>query len=430
MAADDDKISGFESQSIIDDGPIDFGAAQRLEREGSTCDVFVTRLHRRRVFVKRLKKEFRANTVYSAAFDKEFDLGVELQHKSLPRYREFHDDYIVMDFIDGVTLSEAMKSEINAETPASAARRWLSHPGNLRRMLKELIDVTGYLHRHNVVHCDIKPDNIILTDGTFNLMLIDFDKSYTSWLDDTSGSPALYGVAADKRGNTDIDFHGIGKIIETLIANDLKFSGLAKLRNRCFVDGVTADDLMEIIGRNRSQKTLLAIPALLTFLAIGGGLWFYFNKSNEHKETDGLEEKQLIVAADTSATDEKPVAIQEYTSATEIKHQQINTKVDVESMTAGMFILLYSELNSLESTIADTTLTADDIYRSLQLYHDTEKDCFGDLYTAVAKANNTTNQAVGAKLVWESDAWRKYMHYSDSIKRMVSNEWRARGNRG
>lgn len=194
MESDSDSISGFDNEIISDGGPIDFDAAKRLERRGSTCDVYVTRYHGRRVFVKRLKEKFRANSVYRAALDKEFELGVTLRHKSLPEYREYHDDYIVMDYIDGVTLAEVIKCDTKGETSASNASRWLKRPENLRRMLKEIIEVTGYLHRHNIVHCDIKPDNIILTDGTFNLMLIDFDKSYTSWLDDTSGSPSIYGV--------------------------------------------------------------------------------------------------------------------------------------------------------------------------------------------------------------------------------------------
>ena len=68
--------SGFENDRISDSGPIDFAAARRLDRSGSTCDVFVTRYQRRRVFIKRLKQEYRTNTVYLAALDKEFDLGV------------------------------------------------------------------------------------------------------------------------------------------------------------------------------------------------------------------------------------------------------------------------------------------------------------------------------------------------------------------
>ncbi len=210
MGDDNDIISGFESESIPASGAIDFHTAQQLGCTGSTCDVYVTRHHRRRVFVKRLKEEFRNNSVYRAALDKEFETGATLHHKSLPEYREFHDDYIVIDYIDGVTLAEILRSSGNGETAASVVFRWLKNPENLKRILTELIEVTGYLHRHNVVHCDIKPDNVIITDGTNNLMLIDFDKSYTPWLDDTSGSPALYGVDPSGRGDTDIDFHGYG----------------------------------------------------------------------------------------------------------------------------------------------------------------------------------------------------------------------------
>ena len=56
--------------------------------------------------MQRLKEEFRSNPIYLDALDKEYEIGVTLKHPSLPDYREFHRDYVVMDFIDGITLSE------------------------------------------------------------------------------------------------------------------------------------------------------------------------------------------------------------------------------------------------------------------------------------------------------------------------------------
>lgn len=419
MVSDSDNISGFDSDAISDGGPIDFDLAQRLDREGSTCDVYVTRYHRRRVFVKRLKEKFRANSVYRAALDKEFELGVGLHHKSLPEYREYHDDYIVMDYIDGVTLAKVIKSDADDETDASAASRWLRHPDNLKRMLKELIEVTGYLHRHNIVHCDIKPDNVILTDGTFNLMLIDFDKSYTSWLDDTSGSPSLYGVAPSRRGDTDIDFHGIGKIIDALIANGFKTRRLARLRDRCFDSGVTAGDLLAILDkRPPSQPLSVVILIAVVLTSIGLAIWLAPDNKDNIKPVERLDVRDVSVPVDTPVTAEPTPQPEQQPKPT--------PKVDVEALLSSMFQPLYDELDSLEAMIADTTLTADELYDSMMNYLDIEKDCHGKAYKAVNKARNYSDTLDGPKEVWQTKAWSAYMHYSDSIQRLVSNEWRAR----
>ena len=563
---DRDIISGFENDTVHDSGSIDFDVAQRLDRDGSTCDVYVTRYHRRRVFVKRLKEQFRSNSVYRAALDKEFDLGVGLRHKSLPDYREYHGDYIVMDYIDGVTLAEALKCDADAGANATAASRWLRRPNNLKRMLKELIEAIGYLHRHNIVHCDVKPDNIILTDGTFNLMLIDFDKSYTSWLDDTSGSPALYDVAPSRRGDTVIDFHGIGKIIDALIAAGYKCRGLNRLRARCFDDSVTADELLKILDR-RPTSWQVSVIILIAVVLSGITVWLWINtgkKDNneplvtehlsapvdttEMAETSASHEPETIAVkpvetilssepapkpkvnieelvtstfaplyegldllegmigdqgirpdhmratmldfanaesyyidklykaicearnysdledgakaawktrawweyaqhkdsiwnrvtgdwlsripgpkpANSASHKAEPSETHDNTNKTQQAATPPNPNVDVESLLTSMFRPLYQELDKLEAMIADTTLTADEIHDSLMAYLDIEKDCHGKAYKAVNKARNYSDPWDGPKEVWQTKAWSSYMHYSDSVERIISNEWRAR----
>ena len=161
-------MSVFIDSQLNPDAGIDFKKAQKLPGGGSTCDIYKAISQRRKVFVKRLKPEYRNKPLYLAAFDKEYDIGVSLNHKSLPQYREFHKDYIVMDYIDGKTLAEMLKEK----------DLWLSKEKNVIRMLRELLDVVDYLHQRNIVHCDIKPDNIMITNGNRNLMLIDLDRCF------------------------------------------------------------------------------------------------------------------------------------------------------------------------------------------------------------------------------------------------------------
>lgn len=46
------------------------------------------------------------------------------------------------------------------------------------RLLKEVADALAYLHRNHIIHCDIKPTNILLTDETpFGVKICDFGQS-------------------------------------------------------------------------------------------------------------------------------------------------------------------------------------------------------------------------------------------------------------
>lgn len=146
------NISGFGSDGE-DRFAVDFALAKPLSRSGSTCDAFECVVQRRRVFVKRLKAGYRSNPLYLAAFDKEFDLGVSLSHPSLPRYIGFGGDYIVMDFVEGDTLADLI----------SRGDKRLKNKKFVRKLLCELVDVVEYLHYRNIVHCDIKADNIIVS---------------------------------------------------------------------------------------------------------------------------------------------------------------------------------------------------------------------------------------------------------------------------
>lgn len=277
---------------------IDFERAVKLYARGSTCDVFRTRWQRRDVFVKRLKDEFRHKPIYLDALDKEFDVGASLQHPSLPEYREFHREYIVIDYIDGITLAEM----IRLNDP------WLRNENNILKILNQLIDVVDYLHRRNVVHCDIKPDNLIITNNGRNLVLIDFDKSYTDALSDTSGHPAKYGLTENEKGRTILDFRGIGMVVERLHSgiSDFKFSRykqFVRASNNC---DVNAEVLKAILAYTPSSaslvKLLLGSVAICTLLSI---IIYVYNRNFTLQNTDnvitGLETIPVYDLSDTAA---------------------------------------------------------------------------------------------------------------------------------
>ena len=248
MKDDSPIVSQFSSEVAVETPfVVDFSKAKQLDRSGSTCDAYVCTVQQRRVFVKRLKPQYRNNPLYLAAFSKEYELGVSLSHPSLPRYVAFVTDYIVIDFIEGDTLADLMKRNDSR----------LKNKKFVKKLMRELIDVVEYLHNRNIVHCDIKPDNIIISPYHDRpATLIDFDKAYSPWLDSTYGNTANYGC--DKCADGTIDFKGIGIIAAKL--------GLKSLANACNNEQPSADKLRKLLD----HKGRLIVPTVVAGAIIAG----------------------------------------------------------------------------------------------------------------------------------------------------------------
>ena len=361
---------------------INFGNAVRLPEGGSTCDIYRTKWQRRDVFVKRLKEEFRSNPLYLDALDKEFDIGVKLRHPSLPVYHEFHRDYIVLDYIDGQTLAEMIERQ----------DQWLTKEKNIIRMLKELVDVVGYLHQHNIAHCDIKPDNIMITANGRNLVLIDFDKSYTDALNDTSGHPGKYGLTADAKGRFAIDFRGIGMVVEKLKAgiSGFKFRRYSRFVKACNSADVNCDELSAILADSQSGARLgvKAVGVSVGIAAIILAIVYLL------KPVDNEPAKEAIVDIEPEVEQPKgdsaavvngesaarEAIVQPQTTAPKPPLASVSQKDESEDLNYRFAILcnevqpyfdeLIDALNSLDSIKNDTTLTRNELREHWKRYSD------------------------------------------------------------
>lgn len=98
----------------------------------------------------------------------EVDILKSLHHSCLPQVYDFlqvnQEVYTVMDFIDGHDLQYYIDQGYRFEE----AMLW--------SWLEQLCEVLEYLHKHGILHLDIKPANIMLTNEG-NIYLIDFNIS-------------------------------------------------------------------------------------------------------------------------------------------------------------------------------------------------------------------------------------------------------------
>ena len=96
---------------------------------------------------------------------REYELTLGLSHPNIVHVYTYEADTpvgaaIIMEYVDGCSLAEYL-----AENPDKAS---------LRRIFRQLLSATGYLHKTGVVHNDLKPENILITRTNHDVRLIDF----------------------------------------------------------------------------------------------------------------------------------------------------------------------------------------------------------------------------------------------------------------
>jgi tRNA A-37 threonylcarbamoyl transferase component Bud32 len=181
----------------------------------------------RKVALKLVLEGMQDDNELREIFFREARLASSLSHPNIINVTDFglDDDlgyFLVMDFIEGETLRERMRQK------------------NSSRFSFEIIDqVTGavrYIHGRDIVHCDLKPENVLLarSEGEQRrstiVKLLDFG---LSWRRETLPDPKLGGtppyLAPERlRGAPPsplCDVYSLGMMLYELIAGELPFKG-------------------------------------------------------------------------------------------------------------------------------------------------------------------------------------------------------------
>ncbi len=137
------------------------GSGYRIVRElggGGMSRVFLAEDVRlgRRVVVKVLLPELTVGASVER-FERETRLAAKLQHPHIVPLLSAGSSqellYYSMPYVEGESLRARLVRE--AELPVA----------EVLRILRDVLDALAYAHRHQVVHRDIKPDNVLLSEG-------------------------------------------------------------------------------------------------------------------------------------------------------------------------------------------------------------------------------------------------------------------------
>ena len=126
---------------------------------GGMAEVYLARdvLLDRQIAVKVLRKKFLDSKAQLDQFKREARSAARLIHPSIVTVYDVCDagdiSYILMEYVEGVSL-KAFEEQNGKMDPALAVA-----------LTAQLASALDHAHKHNIIHCDIKPQNIVLTES-------------------------------------------------------------------------------------------------------------------------------------------------------------------------------------------------------------------------------------------------------------------------
>ncbi len=371
---------------------------------GASCIVYQMRIEGIRVAVKRLREEHKTNPTFVASYRKEYQIGQRLKHDALPIYRDYYegcdDVYIVMDYVDGISLEEFLETKEGQE--------YFKSRTNVRRFIFELLNVVTYLHRSGVIHCDIKPGNLILRNSDRGLMLIDFDKAYSDTLDLTHGGTSNFSepLSGNAKPTSRKDFRAIGKIIDVIVSQvkDFPYKKFKQFRNACDSDEVSADSLLQILTHPAKSNWYILLIGIVIITTIIASLI----ATNRKTTQTVLPSESIKIVQDTVVQIVSEPVLQDPP-----QHNQ-TFRIDFDSKMESFIALAENALVELNDTTISNSAILDLITEVTESYTTTYSNIVNDTKAQYPEASGMDIELVVSSESERSRAFRLFQTFTQA----------------
>src|SRR5690625_1331560 len=178
----------------------------------------------RDVAIKALRSEYINDTEFTTRFDREAQAATSLTHPNIVNIFDVGEEednfYMVMEYVDGLTLKEYIQQQGPIEVNEAVD------------IVKQIISAIAHAHDNDIVHRDIKPQNILMnsfgqakvTDFGIAIALSATSLTQTNSILGSvhylSPEQARGGMATKKS-----DIYSIGILFYELLTGRLPFSG-------------------------------------------------------------------------------------------------------------------------------------------------------------------------------------------------------------
>lgn len=247
------SFSGNQQDSLRESLPV----------SGFMCEAYRVKIYGKLHFLKKLKPEHEDNILFREALRKEFEIGFRLEHPNIVRYVSFHDDEILMEYVDGEELLAFLKNHPT----------YFEDAEHFDKFVGQLLSALQYLHDNQVLHLDLKPENIMLTRIGCDVKVVDLGCCYSDTFVDSTGYTTQYAAPeqlAGRKVDVRTDIYAVGKILELLPHHPI----YNKVIKRCLDKNPqnryqTIAELQKALSvRNYNKKKIVAAVSIVVAVSV------------------------------------------------------------------------------------------------------------------------------------------------------------------
>ena len=305
---------------------------------GGTAVVYKAKCHRlnRYVAVKILKEEFASDQEFRRQFHDEAQAVAMLSHPNIVNIydvsRSGNVDYIVMELIDGITLKEYL------------SRRGRLSPKEVTVFATQIARALEHAHDHNIIHRDIKPQNImLLRDGT--VKVADFGIAHFATKEATYSKGEAIGsvhyVSPEQARGSYVDnrtdLYSLGVVMYEMITGRLPFEGdtpvsiaLQHINSIALPPSVFAEDVpeqleeitMRAMNPSLTKRYSSAAQILSDLEAFRNDQQFKLNIPREEGALPAEEESDLDATRKINNTGEVAAILEAENRSVELRRQE------------------------------------------------------------------------------------------------------------